>query len=235
MTVSTRKNVLINLLTVLRRRGIVLGQSQSICFVNKAINLELLREEPKKAVQLCHSELQELMRCPDPLYSVPLALMLPTGARFADVSRILASDVKTLTGEGELTLRIYQTKSIRQRLHQRWLSMMIPRTLLPSLVLRCSVCPPNEPLVQVTYQSFMRYLKRFLANDQVSTYSIRRGVFEQLRQRLDSIEEMQAVTLHFHGEQLRWYLEAPTQKERRTQIYASGWHQSPATSTPVIA
>jgi len=58
----------------------------------------------------------------------------------------------------------------------------------------------------------------------VSTYSIRRTVFEMIRRRVSSIEEMMRVTLHFNAESLRWYLEAPLEDDRKIQMHATSWH-----------
>lgn len=102
--------------------------------------------------------------------------------------------------------------------------MQIPTALASALRSRLETCPRDQALVSLSYQFFLRWLKNFLGDDAVSTYSIRRGVFDQLRLRCNTIEEIQKVTLHFHADQLRWYLEAPLADELAIQTHATAWH-----------
>eukprot|EP00760_Papus_ankaliazontas_P003962 PhM_4_TR11668/c1_g3_i6/m.63995 len=106
-------------------------------------------------------------------------------------------------------MRIRQAKNIRRRNHQKWFEMVVPRPLLPILASRWLTAQPTEPLVQVSYRQFLRFPKSYLQDPSATTYSIRRTVFEQLRRRVHSIDEMTKVTLHRDPDQLRWYLDAP--------------------------
>eukprot|EP00760_Papus_ankaliazontas_P024551 PhM_4_TR2388/c2_g1_i3/m.10372 len=151
--------------------------------------------------------------------------MLPSGSRFADAARIRGSDVASLSADGVMTLRVHQAKNIRKRSHQRWLQLRVPRFLCPHLRLRLSQCHPDQPLVQMTYRAFLLFLKKFLNNKSVTTYSVRRTVFEMLRRRVATIEDMMKVTLHRNADQLRWYLEAPLMDESKVQLHATSWHE----------
>lgn len=221
---STRQNRLIALEATLKTRGLM-----SLCMVNllkrlrKTIQLELLREPPTKAKMLSQTQLRLLTTVKEPELAVTLALMLPTGARHADVSKIRRSDVVELR-ENRLCLRIFQAKNVRKRQHQRFLTLAIPRPLLSHLLDRIIVCPPTDCLVTMTYRRFMARIKQMLGAE-VSTYSIRRAVFEEMRLRVPDAESLAKVTLHRNVDQLRWYLERPTLEEVSLQLGASSWHE----------
>eukprot|EP00760_Papus_ankaliazontas_P021655 PhM_4_TR18715/c1_g4_i2/m.62389 len=222
---SYRKTVLIHLLSALRRfHHLNLAKHPDVKAALKRIDLLLVREAADKAPLLTDSQLDALVHCPVREFAVPLALMLPAGARFADVQKIRAGDVCAIESSGRVTLRIFQAKNIRRRKNQRWYVMMVPRPLLPHLYHQWLTVPQQSPLVQVTYSAFMRFLKRYLRNQSVSTYSIRRSVFERLRRRVRNIEDMTKVTMHRDPDQLRWYLEAPLPDEAAIQTYATAWH-----------
>jgi integrase len=182
---STRKNALIALTTVLSNAHVLDRRDPRLKRAHAAIELLLLDEDPKKAQLLSLAQLRVLLHCQEPLMAVPLALMLPSGARFADIARIAKKDV-TLVSK-TLHLRIRQQKNIRKRLHQRWLSLAIPRPLLPNLILRLNACQPGEALVKISYPHFLARLKALTNDSRVTTYSIRRSVFEILRSRLRTI------------------------------------------------
>lgn len=221
---STRLNYLIDLQTSLNRRGeLVPVLRVALKSVKKVIEEMLLREVPNKASMLTPAQLGLLAHETDPRFAVTLSLMLPAGARFADVARLRRSDVVDFV-DSVLCLRVAQAKNIRSRKHQRFLSLSIPRSLSPFLLARILVAAPSEALVQVSYAEMMRYLKAKLGSG-VTTYSIRRSVFDQIRRRVRTIEEMAQVTLHRSTDQLRWYLEAPLPDEIATQVSASSWHQ----------
>jgi hypothetical protein len=76
----------------------------------------------------------------------------------------------------------------------------------------------------MSYRSFLQKLKTLTGDPEVTTYSIRRTVFELMRLRVKNIEEMAQVTLHANKDQLRWYLEYPLPDESRIQIKATSWH-----------
>eukprot|EP00760_Papus_ankaliazontas_P024558 PhM_4_TR2388/c3_g3_i1/m.10355 len=158
--------------------------------------------------------------------------MLPSGSRFADAARIRGSDVASLSADGVMTLRVHQAKNIRKRSHQRWLQLRVPRFLCPHLRLRLSQCHPDQPLVQMTYRAFLSFLKKFLNNKSVTTYSVRRTVFEMLRRRVATIEDMMKVTLHRNADQLRWYLEAPLMDEVTAMIKNVSLSTRPFAPTP---
>jgi len=127
---------------------------------------------------------------------------------------------------GKATLRIFQAKNIRKRLHQKWLTQRIPRQLLPFLVKRMNeAAKEDEPLVNTTYAEFLHFLRTTLKDPEVATYSVRRTVFEKLRQNSNSIEDMILVTMHFRKEMLRWYLEAPLPDESNLQWKVTSWHE----------
>jgi integrase len=221
---SYRKSLLIHLLTALRHRGLELYRHPIIRRALATMDQHLLREVPQKAPLLTAAQLNRLMRCPVPEYAVPLALMLPAGARFADACRIQAGDIASIDPSGKMTYRVFQAKNIRQRRHQKWFVMTIPKPLLPALQLRWWAAPPSARLVTVTYRMFLRFLKIYIGDEKVSTYSIRRTVFEMLRRRVKNIEQMTVVTMHRNQDQLRWYLEAPLPDEANIQAFATAWH-----------
>lgn len=91
---STRLNHLIDLQCALTRRGeLVPVLRTAIKAVKKVIEQMLLREVPDKAPLLTVSQLARLVQESEPRFAVPFALMLPAGARFADVAKIRGSDV----------------------------------------------------------------------------------------------------------------------------------------------
>lgn len=220
---STRRSRLVDLQCALTRKGLWSPSVKSACRrISKVIDLALLREVPAKALILQRPQLEQLCSVSDPMFAVPLALMLPTGARYADVERIQKEDITAIEAN-RWTLRVYQAKNIRSRKHQRYLTMVIPQSLHPILLDRYLSARFGDPLVQTTYRQFLAFVKRLLGK-QYSTYSIRRGVFEQLRTRVNNIDEFTKVTFHRSQEQLRWYLEAPLPDETRIQVAASSWH-----------
>lgn len=212
--------MLIALVTQLVAAGLIDRKDPKLKRAFSTLDLLLLHEDAAKAKLLTRHQLRMLLACRDPLMAIPLALMLPSGARFADVAR-LTPDQCTLV-DNVLHLRVRQQKNIRKRLHQRWLSLAIPTSLLPFLKERIEARP--QYLVALTYDQFLSRLKTLVSDRAVSTYSIRRTVFEQLRLRLRTIEEIQAVTLHHNKEQLRWYLDAPTLAETESHTVATSWH-----------
>lgn len=222
---STVRNWLIDLSTALKAMGYPPCPA-AVKRMHKKFELLLLRETPRKAKLLTDKQLQILLRVKDPRHAVTLALMLPSGSRFGDVARILPSDFRTINSRtGVATLRIFQAKNIRKRLHQRWLTQRIPSTLLPYLMKRMDEAKnKNEPLISTTYAEFLHFLKTTLKDPEVATYSVRRTVFDKLRQQVKTIEEMVLVTMHFRKEMLRWYLEAPLPDESEVQLKATSWH-----------
>ena len=70
----------------------------------------------------------------------------------------------------------------------------------------------------------MSWLKRYLSDPKVTTYSIRRSVFEEIRKRVGSIEEFMMISLHLNKDSLRWYLEAPLPDEEQVQVHGTSWH-----------
>jgi len=194
--------------------------------LQKTIELLLLREPVKKAPLLTPSQLRKLLTTTNPKMAVVVALMSSSGSRFADAAMMRPSDfVRWNSQTGMADLRIMQQKNIRKRLKQRWVSQQIPLELTKYLNKRLLAARQmNAPLVEVSYWDFLTWLKKFLGDEMVSTYSIRRTVFEMIRRRVSSIEEMMRVTLHFNAESLRWYLEAPLEDDRKIQMHATSWH-----------
>ena len=179
------------------------------------------------APQLTLNQIARLMNeVRDPRMAVVLALMLPSGSRFADVARMVPSDFvrwNPLTGLADI--RVHQQKNIRKRLHQRWVSQNVPLALAKYLTMRLALGrSSNVPLVEVGYWEFLDFLKKFLGDRSVSTYSVRRTVFEMMRRRCRTIEDMMKATLHFNADMLRWYLELPMEDDRRIQVHATSWH-----------
>eukprot|EP00760_Papus_ankaliazontas_P021641 PhM_4_TR18715/c1_g3_i11/m.62398 len=189
---STRRNKLVSILTSLRRRGIDIRKAPEIIDTFKLIDEALLWEDPTKAPLLSCAQMKLLLHEKDPTTAVTLSLMLPSGARFADVARIRTRDV-SLTND-QLMIRVRQQKNIRRRGLQRWLTVTVPQALLPYLRCRLLQAPPEETIIRQTYRQFLNYIKLRLG-PRYTTYSIRRSVFEILRQRLDSLEQIQRVTL----------------------------------------
>eukprot|EP00760_Papus_ankaliazontas_P010392 PhM_4_TR14266/c0_g1_i3/m.59648 len=213
------KDTFINVITALRRRGINIAHDPQISRLFRVLEEALLWEEPKKAPLLSSAQLSRLLQEKEPSSDTGVG---PTvGARFADVARIRAVDVSLK--QGTLAIRVRQQKNIRKRVHQRWLTLAIPDSLVPHLGQRLRACRPHDPIVTQTYRQFLAYLKTRLGPT-YTTYSIRRTIFEILRQRLGSIEEIQKVTLHANKEQLRWHLERPTRDEMSAQLTATSWH-----------
>jgi hypothetical protein len=220
---SYRLSIFLKLITEARRRGF---QSESkvpqLKDYQKALELRLLRE-PKKAPILTRQQLLDLATTTHKEMQIPLALILPTGARFADAARILAKDILG-SQRPSVSIRIFRTKTIRSRRHQRYLSLTIPQPLWQPLQRQLAKCPRNDPLIQVSYDQFLRFLKQ-TCGPLTTTYSLRRGVFEQMRLQVSSLEEMTAVTFHRSTEQLRWYLESQLPDEQNTQLRVTAWHQ----------
>ena len=131
--------MLIALVTQLVAAGLINRKDPKLKRAYSTLDLLLLHEDAAKAKLLTRHQLRMLLACRDPLMAVPLALMLPSGARFADVAR-LSPDQCTLV-DNVLHLRVRQQKNIRKRLHQRWLSLAIPTSLLPFLKERIEARP----------------------------------------------------------------------------------------------
>lgn len=187
------------------------------------IQLMLLWEDPKQAPILTSGQLKALAREEDPNFALVNALILPSGMRFADAARIRSRDV-IFFREGLACIRIRQTKTIRKRKDQRWLCLQIPAPLQKVFKKTRKECQPSEPLVKVTYSRYLHYLKRKLGPS-VATYSLRRTVINLMASRVQTIGQLQQVTLHRTEEQLRWYLEAPLPDELKIQAHATAWHQ----------
>ena len=193
-------------------------------------NLEvvMLREPVQQAKLLTPAQMRALLHCRHPQHAVTLALMLPSGSRFMDATRMVPSDFISMDASGLSQLRIFQAKNIRRRLRQRWLTIQFPPTLLPFLVWRIQEASKNnEPLVTTSYNQFMSWLKKYLSDPKATTYSIRRSVFEEIRRRVGSIEEFMMISLHLNKDSLRWYLEAPLPDEERVQQHGTSWHLVP--------
>jgi hypothetical protein len=222
---SYLQNILINLEVMATRRGLNLRSFQVIKNLEKSLNLLLLRERPEKAKMISLPEVQLLLKNVTEETGVALALMLPTGARFQDIQRIQKEDIITMPTKTKpvLSMRIYQTKTIRKRLHQRWLTMTIPRQLVKYLEQRLESVLMGEKIVTISYRKFMNWIKNTTGNPQLSTYSLRLRTLEELRRRATSIEEIQMVSFHRNPDQLRWYLEAPLPDEMRTQMRLTSW------------
>lgn len=221
---SSRKNILIHLLSAARRKGFALASSPVIKDYIKEIELALLREVPKKAELLSDDQMNRLLRCGDYRLAVPLALMLPAGMRFADAEKIRRADVASLKGS-QLTFKVMQAKNIRMRQHQTWYSMTIPHALLPYLELRLKEASPTCHLLTITYSEFMYLLRAYLGDPRITTYSIRRTVFDRLRGLVNTIGELQQVTLHRNAAQLRMYLEGPLPDELTNRVRLTSWHE----------
>jgi hypothetical protein len=222
--ISSVRNWFIDIKASLKERQIPVNASH-VKKMEKVLDVLLLREPVKKAKLLTDAQLLFLLSVNHPVHSVTLALMLPSGSRFADAAKVLPSDFLSLDESGKAHLRIFQAKNIRKRLNQRWLTQMIPRKLLPCLVARMlETLKSNVPLVSSTYNEFLAWLKKTLHDNGVSTYSIRRTVFERLRVRCRTIEEMVLTSMHFNKESFRWYLEAPLPDESALQEHATSWH-----------
>lgn len=190
-----------------------------------SLELLLLREPVKKAKLLDPVQMEKLRNCKHVQHAVTLALMLPSGSRFMDASRMLPSDFITLDHTGIARLRIFQSKSIRTRLRQRWLTIQFPLPLLPFLSRRIAeAAKNNEPLVTTSYNQFLSWLKKYLKDPHVTTYSIRRAVFESIRLRVKNIDEFMMISMHINPDSLRWYLDAPLPDEEQVQLHASSWH-----------
>jgi integrase len=155
-------------------------------------------------------------------YAVANALMLPSGMRFADAARIRVCDIVSLSN-GVATVRIRRTKTIRRRRHQRWLSLAIPKSLLPAIRRRLREAAPTSPVISIGYSAYLRYLKKNLG-PMAATYSLRRTVLNIMAERVQNIEQLQEVTFHRTKEQLRWYLDKPLPDELSTQVHATSWH-----------
>lgn len=218
---SYRLNVWIVLRTILLESGV--KKEKWWKELETHINLRLLWEDPKKAPRLSSNQVQILVSETQLRYAVINALMLPSGMRFRDASRIRAMDVVRLTAKGLAMIRIRQTKTIRKRQHQRWLSLMIPHRLLPAFTERLSMSLPTEPLVQVSYGGYLKYIKRTLGQA-FSTYSIRRTAFNEMAPRVRTIRKLQQVTLHRTAQQLRTYLDLPMPDEYENQMHATRWY-----------
>lgn len=215
---SYRLNILILLSTILKEAGWPVERLKSL---RKAIDLKLLWEDPDKARLLSDVEVRRLLMEPVQRWAVVNALMLPVGMRFADSARIRAMDAAT-SSTGLLTLRIRQAKNIRSRKHQRWLQMQVPPTLLRHIMDRLKQARPEHPLVTVTYNQYLQYLKRTLSPS-VSTYSLRLTSLNAMAAKVRTIEELQRVTFHRSAEQLRWYLNQPLRDDANLQIQTSQW------------
>jgi integrase len=206
-------------------RGILLdsGQRKEGWWKNleQRIHHQLLWEDPKKAERLTPSQLSVLATEKNQRFAVANALILPSGMRFADAAKIRNLDIQ-IRGQAAM-IRIRQSKTIRQRRHQRWLSLLIPRTLLKAVCSRLQKGRPEDFLIQVQYPEYLQYLKRTLGS-QYTTYSVRRSVLNLMAQRVRSIEELQKTTLHRTTDQLRWYLDEPLPDEADAQIHATSWH-----------
>ena len=222
--ISTVRNWFIDIKASLKEKLIHINPSH-VKRMEKVLDVLLLREPAKKAQLLTDAQLLFLLNVRHPVHSVTLALMLPSGSRFADAAKVLPSDFMSLDGNGKAHLRIFQAKNIRKRLNQRWLTQMIPQRHLPFLAARMlAALATDAPLVTTTYEEFLRWLKRTLNDPGISTYSIRRTVFERLRRRCRTIEEMVLTSMHFNKESFRWYLEAPLEDESAVQLHATSWH-----------
>ncbi len=131
---STKAGYLVDVCDMLERLQIPVTSLRIFKQLRKAIDLALLREVPNKARLLTDCEAQKLLHVQDEEFAVVLALMLPSGARFADVARIQRRDVRQIDANGYMRLRVFRTKTIRRRVHQRWLTLVVPETLLPKLI-----------------------------------------------------------------------------------------------------
>lgn len=219
---STRLGILIKILTEAHQQGFTVCNSPQLKEYKKTLELRLVREIPKKAPILTADQLRQLCKTQDFAMQVPLALILPTGARFADAARIRRADIVRLQRPC-LTYRVFQTKTIRSRKHQRWATIVIPSLLWDPLIKAIASTPPSEPLITTSYDRFLRFLKTEFGPATV-TYSLRRGVFEQMRLRATCLEDITAITFHRSTDQLRWYLEAPLPDEERRQKLMTAWH-----------
>jgi len=224
--ISTVRNWAIDIVTCLKDLEVPLNLRKTKRLFNN-LELAMLREPVNKAKILSQAQIHHLLTCRHPQHAVTLALMLPSGSRFSDVSRMIPSDFVSIGPEGLAQIRIFQAKNIRKRLKQKWLSIQIPIALLPFLSHRIAqAAATNEPLVTSTYNEFLSWLKKFLKDPQATTYSIRRSVFEQIRKRVNTIEEFMMISLHLNKDSLRWYLEAPLPDEMNVQKHGSSWHLS---------
>ena len=222
--ISTVRNWFIDIKASLKEKLIPVNPSH-VKRMENILDQLLLREPAKKASLLTDAQLLFLLNVKHPVHSVTLALMLPSGSRFADAAKVLPSDFMSIDACGKAHLRIFQAKNIRKRLNQRWLTQMIPKQHLPCLVSRMlAALSSNAPLVTSTYDEFLLWLKTTLNDRSVTTYSIRRTVFERLRRRCRTIEEMVLTSMHFNKESFRWYLEAPLEDESAVQLHATSWH-----------
>jgi integrase len=220
---STKMTKFVELAGMLAARGIASsGLKYALKRAKKRIQLGMLDEEARKAPMCGLGELSVLGTVTAQTYAVPLSLMLPTGLRFQDVANLKRRDVVQVEGN-VVTLRVRKAKNIRTRKAQRFLTITIPSSLLQPLLARLEAAPADAPLVTVSYRQMLAFLKRTLGTH-ISTYSIRRGVFEQMRRRVSTIEEMRQVTLHADEQMLRWYLEAPLKDEADLQARVSAWH-----------
>lgn len=222
---STQLSRLIRLMSALPRAGVKLPPVAELRRLRKSLEVLLLRESPKKAEKASGAQISSLIRAAErqEVFAVPLALMIPAGARFQDVARIRAEDVEELNREGVLTYRVFQAKNVRRRQHQRWLSMHLPPRLAPALARRILTCPAGRNLVEVSYQRFLRWMKQAPGCRTLSTYSIRRFVLNTMALGVSTLSELQAITLHRNAEQLRWYLDAPLADEVKAQLSATSW------------
>jgi hypothetical protein len=207
----------------LRARGKELVPRIEVRAIQKAIDGKLLYEEPRKAVPLSHEEAKKLLTCQDPSLALPLSLMLPSGARYADVAKIRKTDLR-LCKKATVVWRVRELKNVKVRRHQCFLTLRVPTLLWPILINRWKKANDTERIIQTGYKTLLTSLRRFLGNDKLTTYSIRRYVLNAMAKRSRTIDELAEVTRHRSLQQLRWYLDDPLPNEQALHAHLTGWH-----------
>lgn len=217
---STRHNTLINAITMIRRKDAP-HDIRILEGYRKVLELRMLREQVHKARPVSKEQLIRLIKEAPPMMLPTVSLAVATGARFQDLKRIRRADV-TFVDRNVISIRIFQTKTIRSRKHQRWLTIVLPVIRTQEFIRLLKAMAPEEEICKPTYRQYMQFLK--VLGTWATTYSIRLGVFEEMRKIAHSIQEITAVTLHRNEDQLRWYLGGPLPDEMAAQMRISSWH-----------
>lgn len=218
---STRLNRLIAIYVILKREGKDISRELWYRNLLRTLKLALLEEDPKQAPLMTLEETRKLAFTKDPKLGIPLAIMIPTGLRFQDVKRLVTSQL--LLVKNVATLRIRQTKNIRERGKQRWLSFCVPPGLLGHLSRAALNQSPDTPLVSVSYNTFSRQLKAITGNPKITTYSLRRTALDRIAMACKTGAEVCTVSLHFNESNMRRYLTRQLPDEKDLQLRATSW------------
>lgn len=221
---STKKNYLIDLTTVLRRKGYDTTAHLGLQSFTRALNSALLRTPIKKAPLLSQENLHKLLTTQDMDFAVALALMIPSGARFGDVSHIRKEDLEMT--DKTVVWTVKEAKNIRNRGHQRRIALTVPTLLVEPLRRRLLQCAQGEKIVTLDYAEVLARVKTTVGRA-YTTYSIRRTAMEGMRMHASTLEEIQDVTLHRSKDQLAQYLTGPTNTQKTSHLALTSWHSSP--------